>query len=700
MINTKFNILVGILFHTRTPMNSMKAFRFSAIQTVIFPLVFFVFQLLLKADYTLFYLSAHDPAYAFLFNGLNIALGNFELGLSGFPGTTLQCLVALNLTVYDWFSNAPLKEAVLQNPEFFLNLVSCEILVLNTLALFFLGWITFRRFQNLSLSIALQLTPFISLKTFSMNTVVMLEPLMLCFELLLITIIASYAYGTAGSLNRRQVLWTAIPVALGISTKTVFLPVALLPLFAIKGGKRKLLYAGIVLFSLALFLIPIYPTFSTFLGWYKQILTHTGDYGTGSYSVFDAALYAQNLWLSLRSNVVFTLALVLSILVSAATLLRMINWADVNKKRIVSGLTLVFVMNILMVAKHFSAHYLAVSYNLSVFAIVVMASALPVRSWPVFRNSAAKLVLVYLTGIALVVSLVIRTGFSENFENPRLDGVKYVQSLGQEQRIIILENAGPFIEVGLYHGLAYSEGMKPEYASVLKRLWPDTYFYHCGADVLMDWMSEHSFADVLSRSPVTHVYYYSKTDTLCTGFANRLQNQGISHIKAGYKDTSFREYIYEIHPDTAMLNRGIALTDSIFCDFEAKNDSIGYRAGQYFLTPARYQSGEAAFDGLFSIKLDKENPYGPGIKIKGQKGFYKISVMQKGDHGFVVADGSLFYKAGYIPSAQNKGWNRIELSFDVTPAMEGSAIAVYLWYPGKEKCYFDHLTILHYSIEP
>ncbi len=195
-------------------------------QLFIFPAVFMILQILLKTECKWFFLSWHDPVYAFLFNGLNIAQGNLQLGLSGFPGTTLQCLVALNLWICKLFSGGtPLAESVLANPEYYLNILSYEIIALNTIALLLLGLVTFKRLNNLPVALALQLTPFVSLKAFSANSVIMLEPLMLCIEILLLMLLATYTFGTEKNRKVKNLTVLAVLVALGIATKIVFIPV-------------------------------------------------------------------------------------------------------------------------------------------------------------------------------------------------------------------------------------------------------------------------------------------------------------------------------------------------------------------------------------------------------------------------------------------------------------------------------------------
>ena len=129
-----------------------------------FPLIFFTLQFLLKADYKYYFTSAYDPAYAFLFNGLNLAEGELGSGLAGFPGTTVQIFVALMIRLGYLFREATsLTEDVLTNPEYYLNIASYGIILLISLSLLFSGTILYKHTHNIGISLAIQLVPFLSL---------------------------------------------------------------------------------------------------------------------------------------------------------------------------------------------------------------------------------------------------------------------------------------------------------------------------------------------------------------------------------------------------------------------------------------------------------------------------------------------------------------------------------------------------------
>lgn len=684
--------------------------RSSVLHLLVFPVAFLVIQVLLKIDFRWYFLSNHDPAYGFLFNGLNIAQGNLQLGLSGFPGTTLQCLVALNIRIIHLFAGGgPLATAVLANPELYLNIVSIEMVTGIALTLYFTGRYVFRHTQNLPLALALQLTPFISQKAFSMNAVVMLEPLMLIFELLLMAILARYVWGTEKVLHRKTVVWMALLVALGMATKTVFLPVVVLPFFMISGVRQQLLYGAVVVVATAILLIPIYPTFSTFIAWYKLISTHTGIYGSGEYALFDLQVYLHNLVLIFQTSALFSITFLLVIVTLPLYWFFPSNDDTTRKKRkVLTGIAVVFLLNVLMVARHFAMHYLVISYNFTVLGFILWLTVFPFKPLQQGIQNLKpwlKISGIYLAGTLLLVVLVQKIQFSPSFINPRLNSFAFVRdTVKRHPRIIILEHPGPFIETALYHGMAYSNGMKPAYANQLKKQFPESYFLNLGTNSLHDWVHEYPWAEALSHSQRNFLFYRSTTDTLPGAVAiplrQLMQQSFVRAIQLAYYGEAYNEYIYVLDTDTALLKKYMVSHTFMQCDFESLRDG-----GEGFLTSDTafslsggiLQTTETAFSGCRSVKLDRNNPYGPGLSFKAAKGIYEVSVMRSAadNSGLLVAADTLgrLYKANGIATGEINGWETVRLNVVIPEELSGEVIKVYLWYPGKAEAYFDDLRI-------
>jgi hypothetical protein len=686
---------------------------------LIFPLVFLILQILIIIDYRYFFLSTFDPAYGFLFNGLQIAQGNFELGLAQHPGTTLHCFVALNILIIHFFSGGtPLPDDVIANPEFYLKIISYEFVLINTLALFIIGLRTYRRHKNLALSLSLQLLPFVSVQGICFASVVMLEPLLLFIEILILIILSDYAFGNTGKIFNRDLIFISVLTAMGIATKVVFIPVFFLSLFYIDGIRKKWLYAGLVLLSFIIFLIPIYKVLPDFFGWIKNLFLHSGIYGSGEAKIIDAESFTNSIGLIFKENIYFSAGFVL-VLVTLFISILPGNRQKIegNRLKILSGVALVVICNVIMTAKHYSPHYMIISHNLTVFAIalsVFIYSDLGVLKYLKDITPWKKLAIVFITGFLLLFSLILKINFYHNLECSGLKTLEYVESKVKDSPRIILagHNSSPFLESALFFGYAFTGGeKKPEYLNILKRNYPESYFYNVSEDRIFNWNDEENLADILSRSNTTFLYSVYENGTIPSALMeklNKLKEDSCNlSVETVFKNADTKECIYEIDVSKTKLSDRIVKHEMAFCDCEnVSADLNGFLSGDtlYTFGAACLRSSENSYSGEYSVKLTKESPYGLNIKFITEAGFYRISAMRKSDRGkgLIVAGGGTdnsYYRAVGSAIPVSDGWELISMTIDVREEIVGKSIEVYLWNNGETNCYFDDLRITHYKIK-
>jgi hypothetical protein len=89
-------------------------------------------------------------------------------------------------------------------------------------------------------------------------------------------------------------LLAAFFVATGIAAKINSAPLALLPLFLVRGWRYKLAYVFCAFAILALWLIPDYGQLDRMAQWVKALATQTQRYGSGQTGLFDAHSYVHN----------------------------------------------------------------------------------------------------------------------------------------------------------------------------------------------------------------------------------------------------------------------------------------------------------------------------------------------------------------------------------------------------------------------
>jgi hypothetical protein len=149
----------------------------------------------------------------------------------------------------------------------------------------------------------------------------------------------------------------------------------------------------------------------------------------------------------------------------------------------------------------------------------------------------------------------------------------------------------------------------------------------------------------------------------------------------------------------------LAISSSIRCNCETTAENNEYflsdNSSAYFIC-GNQQSNEEALSGSYSIKLDKEKPYGllskyPKVKAGDR---YSVSIWRKSSEdkaGIVlsVEPGNNFYRFNNKSIKINSsGWNKIVSDIVVPDNCDGLELSIYVWNPGDRIAWFDDLEII------
>jgi hypothetical protein len=250
-----------------------------------------------------------DPTYPYVLNALLVAEGR-PPALATHPGTPLQVLGAAALHVAHAVSGSPqgLREHVLTDPEGFVGAIRGTLLSLFVLANLLLGWAAYRLTRSLSCAAAVQAAPLASFLGSRMQLTVMCEPLLLVLGLVLsawVLLVLGRGPEARGVL---EPLAAGVVVGLGIATKLLFAPVALLPLFVLRTGRQRAAYLAWTLLAFALGVAPLWPRLGPAAAWVASSVLHTGldtgGYGKGPGGVLDPRLLWSVLLQFLRGEIV------------------------------------------------------------------------------------------------------------------------------------------------------------------------------------------------------------------------------------------------------------------------------------------------------------------------------------------------------------------------------------------------------------
>jgi len=345
----------------------------------VIPLFFLLFTLHIKQQKGAAWLAYNsDPAYAYLLNSLNFVKG-YEIGHTDHPGTTVQTIGGILIKssfLFRRFSDnysTDLETDVLKNPEHYLSVISFWFILLNSIVIFFTGFLIFRYLNSILFGIVFQATIFLSNLPFLTVINFSPEPLLLFASVLCMLLLITMKLGN----NRLfYVVIIGILGGFGIVTKLLFFPVLIACFFVIQGFRNRLIYTLTVCISTILFIIPIIKQVGRIFNWVYGIFTHTGSYGTGKEQIIDINQYLASFWQIISTNKIFTLILILSI-----SYLIAISFYKKSTKYLLSDnwlrLTLMLVIaqliGILVIARHYSTgHYLLpiiVINNTALFAV-------------------------------------------------------------------------------------------------------------------------------------------------------------------------------------------------------------------------------------------------------------------------------------------------------------------------------------------
>ena len=259
-----------------------------------------------------FWTPNQDPDYAYLANSLVLTMLQAPRH-TDHPGTPLQMLGAIAIWVGHFFRSlvnpALPKDAttdVLTDPEPFLHLINFLLLLLTAIALFVLGRAAYRLSRNLILTLILQISPFLMMKTHLGGEPSRVAPdvLVFCISQILALVLIRYLYTEGAGGSRKFALQLGSVVGLGMATKVTFIPMFLFFLLP-RGWRNKVWAIGAMILTFLLATLPIVTEYGRMLRWLTGMATHTGAYGGGEVGLVDSSSLARNTYLLVSRNLVF-----------------------------------------------------------------------------------------------------------------------------------------------------------------------------------------------------------------------------------------------------------------------------------------------------------------------------------------------------------------------------------------------------------
>jgi hypothetical protein len=456
-----------------------------------------------------------DPEYVYLLSSLDLTQLR-DIVYVDHPGTTLQSIGAVVLkTVHFFHKEDSLVNDVLKNPELYLNSINYFLIGLITASILAIGILTFLITGNIIFGIIIQLTPFFSMTTLQVLNRVSPEPLVLLFGLWYsFLILHHYLYRKEYGL--RHVILLSVTTGFLLATKINTFPLIFVSLFSLPfRSKINYLLYSFVFFTL--FTLPIYRSYKYLANWIYSLFIHSGIYGTGSSTIILPGTFFKNLIDIFTSEKIILLVVCLLILI----LLRFKSRNNFQKYNLILGLFASFVIQILIVSKHFHIHYLVP--GLSMIGVGVVLFLLLAEFGKNIISRVIRVVVVGLVFVMAVSNLVMITKNTNGISQAYADSLQINNLIkgAYKDYLIISYYRSSSKEYALSLGNSYSSNYN--YGEQLSVLYPGRAFYEIWKNKFYDWngvISMDSESNLLFQGTTgsldpEYVYYPELKEVYC-----------------------------------------------------------------------------------------------------------------------------------------------------------------------------------------
>jgi len=676
----------------------------------LIPLLLLILNIFFIKDLGPVYLSCFDPAYNYLLNGLNLASGNLEIGHFDHPGTPVQLLSALIIRViYAFNSDSSIVESVLSKPETYLSAITYILIFLNLTVLFWLGKTVYKITHSANQAIFLQLTPLVSLVSIFFMSTVGCESSLLLLTMLMVLYAFKLTYSQSEDKSSKILIPFSLVGAFLITVKISSAPVLLLPLFILSGKVNKLKYIGLTLSFSTIILIPIYDKLGYFFNFILGMFTHLGSYGQGQKGLIDFHQYFGNLLKALGTEFPFTISYFIILMASILTLSRH-KWfkkVSPNQKRLLYAISLIMSLQLIVVSRQYSFHYLLPAYTLAILGLYAVYRILApnIKFITKIKKKYWGFSLIFVV-ILLIIRQIVDFNFNPELQNPSLKTLGFIKNYTSTPRIIMAERhkESAFQEQAFLFGTSYSGNMKEKYHEYLSKAFPVSYFYSPDGET-RSWNRNYMKEELMAQFPEILLYAKYNTieqrDLFLSQFLDLRLNDRLYECKQIFKNPESHEIIYLLKSDTGAIKSLIKPKLSILCNMEDLSvDSSCFvdQTHQFEFEKAILRVSENHLSGNYSVKLSPEMPFGCDFKLKVKPGdFLRVKVWR-----FPVFEGSViaasanagqFYRADQAKIGKSpSGWEQIELAFYIPNNIDNQDIKIYLWNYGNQDAYFDDLS--------
>ncbi len=453
---------------------------------LILPVILFLASDKLKSDHGPYYLNTrYDPVYVYLINSLNLAQLHAPAHVDH-PGTPLQIIGAVVIKTYHLINNnsTDISEDVLKNPESYLNAIFLVLIFINAAVLFLTGYSVFRTTGNIFIGLLFQLSPFISFTVLYEFSGLSAENLLIPAIMIFIAVSIRFIYSgyPVSKNNYYFVILFSLICGFGIATKIIFFPLTIIPLVLLQGVRKKLIFLAFTVLFFLVFVSPALSNYNYFLDWVKRLFLYDGIYGTGNPDIIDSSAFMIHLKEIFINETLFMsvyLLILIFIVSSFFSFRRMKSGNIMQEYKLLLAVFITMTLQILIISKHYSDHYMVSSLVLTVPAIFLTVNIFYKKYYPGLKSGSLNYIYILLSVVIFSFSVyLIIDNFNlsmkerdeaillNRFINENYPSAKIIASYGSSSE-----------EYALAFSTKWAGSQKGKYQSILSRLYPDRFYF-------------------------------------------------------------------------------------------------------------------------------------------------------------------------------------------------------------------------------
>lgn len=487
-------------------MNNFKN-KFTYYLSVIIPIALFIISFSLRQSQGPYFLNTHyDPVYPYLISSLNLVQFS-QVTLVEHPGTSVQLIGAAVIKIFYLIDgkNPDIAVDVLSRPEEYLLLINLILILINCAIVYFLGRVVFKYTGNIWISLLIQLSTFISYTISYELAIFIPENFLIVVINILIAVLFKFLYCDDALRDRKfyfPVLFSIV-CGLGISTKITFIPLVIIPFVLLKGLKPKLLFLTFTFIFFIIFVSPVIAKYEYFLSWIKKLFVYDGLYGAGKPDIVDTVSFISNLEAIFINEKIFTfiylLILMTIISVSYRYYRRFEKLSSLLQFKLLVGIFLSMTFQIIIVAKHYSGHYMLPSLMMAITGLFLCINIL----FENFDLANKKINLNYVYGfLILLFSVFITVSSSINISDSKIERDEALKlndyiNANYPGSVLISSYGSSSKEYAFAFGTNWAGPQKQRYQKIINGIYPDKIYYEYWKRNLYSFSESESVKDIL-----------------------------------------------------------------------------------------------------------------------------------------------------------------------------------------------------------